>query len=192
MQLLKTIILFLLLHIVCSGLFAQNEIQKKNTNQVELNGTPIKISPPSVLDSLNRLKGIQEYNFKTFLDKSALYEYNYGSEQKFKFYIPKDTSYYMRRAVLLHMANNKEAKEWGKEYVKMYINIIPEEFRRELANTKPAVIYSGTLDPVEAFRNYKRRQRQKRVMEVIAKLTAVERKDTTKQDTVWVLKEKAE
>ncbi|MGL5636538.1 MAG: hypothetical protein ACRDD8_07570 [Bacteroidales bacterium] len=192
MQLLKTFILFLLLLVVCSDLIAQNEVKEKNTNEVELNVPPIKIPPPSVLDSLNRLKGISEYNFKTFLDKSALYEYNYGSEQKFKFYLPKDTSYYMRRAVLLHMANNKEAKEWGKEYVKMYINIVPEEFRNELGNIKPAVIYSGTLDPVEAFRNYKRRQRQKRVMEVIAKFTAMDRKDTIRQDSIWILKEKAE
>lgn len=192
MQLLKTLIFFLLLHMVCSDLMAQNEVKEKKTNEVELNVPPINILPPSVLDSLNKLKGISEYNFKTFLDKSALYEYNYGNEQKFKFYLPKDTSYYMRRAVLLHMANNKEAKEWGKEYVKMYINIVPEEFRKELGNIKPAVIYSGTLDPVEAFRNYKRRQRQKRVMEVIAKFTAMGRKDTIRQDSIWVLKEKAE
>ncbi len=192
MQLLKTILLFLLLQTFNLSLFAQTESKKKNTSQTELNNLPIKLLPPSTLDSLSKLKGVSEYDFRSFLDKSSLYEYNYGSEPKFHFYLPKDTSYYMRRAVLLHMANSKEAKELGEEYVRMYMNIIPEEFRNEISHIRPAVIFSGTLDPVEAFRNYKRRQRQKRVMEIIGKLTAVDRKDTIRTDSLPMIKEKAE
>ncbi|MGL5785575.1 MAG: hypothetical protein ACRCX4_01950 [Bacteroidales bacterium] len=189
MQLLKTILLFLLLQMLNLSLFAQIEPKKKNTNQTELNNLPVKLLPPSTLDSLSKLNGVSEYNFRLFLDKSSLYEYNYGSEPKFRFYLPKDTSYYTRRAVLLHMANNKEAKELGAEYVKMFTNVLPEEFRKEVSRM---FVFSGVRDPVEAYRNYKRRQRQKRVMEIVSKLTAVDWKDTIRQDSIWILKEKAE
>lgn len=189
MQLLKTILLLLLLQTFNLSLFSQTESKKKNTSQTELNNLPLKLLPPSTLDSLSKLKGVSEYNFRSFLDKSSLYEYNYGSEPKFQFYLPKDTSYYMRRAVLLHMANNKEAKELGAEYVKMFTNVLPEEFRREVSQI---FIFSGVRDPVEAYRNYKRRQRQKRVMEIISKLTAVDRKDTIRTDSLPMIKEKAE
>lgn len=116
-------------------------------------------------------------SFIDLIDKSSLLDIQYGLEKIFS--LPADTSYYMRRIVLLSMANNKESRLMGEEYARVYKRIMSAAFMSELKRKRPAVIYSGTLDPVELFKGWKKELRAQRVREVIAKLNHIEEKDST-------------
>lgn len=131
----------------------------------------------SFRDSLNRSFMSKGSRFIDLIDKSSLLDIQYGLEKIFL--LPVDTSYYMRRIVLLSMIHNPEAQRLGDEYAKAYRNVMSKPFLKELKKTRPNVLYSGTLDPVELLRGWKCEERARKVREVIAKLNYLEERDST-------------
>ena len=128
-------------------------------------------------DSLRSLPVQSIPSFIDLIDKSSLLDIQYGLEKIFS--LPADTSYYMRRIVLLSMANNKESQLLGEEYARVYKRIMSAAFMKELKRKRPAAIYSGTLDPFELFKGWKKELRAQRVREIIAKLNYLEERDST-------------
>lgn len=84
------------------------------------------------------------------------------------------------------MFNNPQSQKYGKEYNKMYRNNYPESLQNYLKDVRPAALFSGCLDPVEAISNYKKAQRAKKVAEVIGKLNALSEKDSTTIDSTRI------
>lgn len=131
----------------------------------------------SFRDSLNRSFMGKESRFIDLIDKSSLLDIQSGLEKRFL--LPADTSYYMRRILLLSMIANPEAQRLGDAYARAYRNVMSKPFLKELRKTRPNVLYSGTLDPVELLRGWKREERARKVREVIAKLNHLEERDST-------------
>ncbi|MGL5785631.1 MAG: hypothetical protein ACRCX4_02255 [Bacteroidales bacterium] len=131
----------------------------------------------SGLDSLRMPVHLQPFIDRLdLIDKSSLLNIKESDNELFR--LPSDTSYYMRRITLLRMFHNPQSEKYGKEHTKMYKNNIPDKFRDYLKDTRPAVLFSGCLDPVEAIRNYKKEMRARKVREILGKLKEIKEKDS--------------
>ncbi|MGL4805439.1 MAG: hypothetical protein ACRDD8_00105 [Bacteroidales bacterium] len=131
---------------------------------------------PLIGDTLLNESLLNSSSFIEFIDKSSLLEIQTQLESVF--ILPNDTSYFMRRAMLWSMLYNKESQRIGEEYRRMFNQVMTKPFLRELQKTRPAVIYSGCLDPIELIRSHKQAKRAEKAREVIAKLNRIEEKDS--------------
>lgn len=171
MKIQLTLILLLSLRIM------ESYAQEQNRVQIPIRPDLRRELTEQFRDSLSRSFLGNESRFIDLIDKSSLLDIQTGLEKIFL--LPVDTSYYMRRVVLLSMLYNPEAKRLGDAYAKAYRNVMTKPFLKELSKIRPNVLYSGTLDPVELLRGWKREERARKVREVIAKLNYLEERDST-------------
>ncbi|MGL4331327.1 MAG: hypothetical protein ACRCZQ_06235 [Bacteroidales bacterium] len=158
--------------------------QEKKENSELYFRKPSSLRPDkTTLDSLSTLRAPSMPSRLDLIDKSSLLNLN---ENDHPFSLPNDTSYYMRRITLLRMVNNPQSQKYGKEYNKMYRNNYPESLQNYLKDARPAALFNGCLDPVEAIKNYKKAQRAKKVAEVIGKLNALSEKDSITIDSTRI------
>lgn len=157
-----------------SGCFFSGFAQEKNTTSFDLNYKNSLL--PLIGDTLINESLLNRSSFIEFIDKSSLLEIQNQLESVF--ILPKDTSYFMRRAMLWSMLYNKESQRIGEEYREMFNNVMTKSFLKELQKTRPPVMYSGCLDPIELIRSHKQAKRAQKAREIIAKLNKLEERDS--------------
>ena len=154
----------------CFSIFTQENNTTIYENKYKSNLLPL------IGDTLLNESLLNSSSFIEFIDKSSLLEIQTQLESVF--ILPNDTSYFMRRAMLWSMLYNKESQRIGEEYRQMFNNVMSKSFFKELQKTRPPVIYSGCLDPVELIRSHKQAKRAEKAREIIAKLNRIEEKDS--------------
>lgn len=154
----------------CFSIFTQENNTTIYENKYKSNLLPL------IGDTLLSESLLNSSSFIEFIDKSSLLEIQTQLESVF--ILPTDTSYFMRRAMLWSMLYNKESQRIGEEYRQMFNNVMSKSFLKELQKTRPPVIYSGCLDPVELIRSHKQAKRAEKARKIIAKLNRIEEKDS--------------